>query len=136
MKNKRKKILQIAVAVLLTFVVVTFVATFFGVNLPWTAHRASAVMVPEVDYDNYEWFEENGMYISDDPLDDHIDNLWEINDMVEAYVIYKIDLPYGKWIQVAIYEDNFIIGRAFLNFYAKWHNVPIFYYFGQGNGLL
>ena len=64
---KIKKIILWASVAICGFVLVTFVFTFLGIDLPWTAHRASAVMIPQgVRTYEYTGYEENGIFIKEE----------------------------------------------------------------------
>ena len=142
--KKTKKIILWGGVVICGFVLVTFVFTFLGIDLPWTAHRASAVMIPQgVRTYEYTGYEENGIFIkeehTEEKLREHELRLFDLSDKYNfgmySASVYTPD-PYAwewemrRWLVVTIEEDDFFIARGILNIYAKWNNVPIFYQFG------
>ncbi len=116
------------------FLLITFIVTFLGGDLPWTAHRSSAIQLPEGveahEYDGYENYKvcfDKHNY--EEQYYEQVDALFDLAERFDVS-IYSIGLWDRKWLEVTIEEDDYIMLRGILNFYAKWNDIPIFYQFG------
>ena len=139
MKKERKKMkkgtkitLIIALAVL-AFIILTFVVTFLGGELPWTAHRSSAIFVEE--HEDYGEFGQKCYFNTDEDIrSEQYTEIWhEIESLGDKFgmKIWCDGIADDKWLRVCYDDDDkgkIFLARGLLNLYAKWNDIPIFWY--------
>ena len=141
MKRERKKMKKGAKIALIVassvfgFFFLTFVVTFLGGELPWTAHRSSAIYMREGSSD-YEGYEDAGQKLYLDKNESKREE--QTKELIRKFEelrnkfgirIYFDGIKDDKWIRVACDDDeNIFIVRGILSLYAKWNDIPFFWH--------
>ena len=129
------KITLIVTTSVLGFFVFTFIVTFLGGELPWTAQRSSAIYVEEEalygDYGVYGqkcYFDENDQ-VRKEQYKEIFHELEALGDRF-GLKIWCDGIADKQWLRVC-YDDNdkgkIFFARGLLNLYAKWNDIPIFW---------
>ena len=149
MKKERKKMKKwakitiIAASSVFGFFFLIFAVTFLGGELPWTAHRSSAIFV-RGNLSDYEGFEEAGQKFYFDEEESNREEqrkelFWKFEELGKKFGI-KISFDGfgdGKWIVVACDDDeNIFMVRGILSLYAKWNDIPFFWYITDFEGYI
>lgn len=131
MKKKIKIITKWTAIALLIFIVITIMGTFFCIDLPWTAQRASIAQLPDTYFYEYEEYGAHCVYDEERhtpmKLWEHFSKIDKIADVC-GFELYKGVLGEDEESLIFSIEDSFY-AKGILNLYAKWHNITIFYYF-------
>lgn len=136
--GKKTKITMIVLCSVLGLFLLTFIVTFLGGELPWTAHRSSAIQIPQVKWYEYEGYEEAGQKAYFENLDKEErqerfqEICFDLEDLGEKFGIRMniAGIEDDKWVLVGVDDENeneLFLARGLLNLYAKCKDIPIFW---------